>query len=464
MSETAFTRRLPSVLHSTITLGGLALWVSVGLFILGAGLHGILLIGLVWVVINSIWLGAGFEQVREAMRLGMDRAMPAMFIFLMIGVVIATFILSGTVSTLIYFGLKFIHPAIFLPAGLILCSLMSLSVGTSWGTVGTAGIVLIGIGEVMGVPLPLVAGMIISGASFGDKMSPVSDTTNLAAIAAETELYAHIRSMAYTTGPAYLICLIAFSWLGYQFADQSLPQSELDELLSSLDASFSISLIMLLPLFVLLFLSMKGVLAEAAMLISALVALLLAVWVQGYEFASVLTSFYDGAKVNIENETLSPLLNRGGIVDMAWTFTLSFVAISLGAVLEKMGFISVFMDWVLQNVQRAASVVTSAILSTFFANALLGESYVSMILAGKMFKRKFDDTSIERRVLSRSLEEGGTLLTALIPWTTTGAFYTATLGVSTLDYAQWSILNWLNPLLGILFAWLGIALFRRSQK
>jgi len=463
MSEIALTKRLPSVSHSAITLGGLALWVSVGLFVLDAGLHGILLIGLVWVVVNSIYLGAGFEQTREAMRLGMDRAMPAMFIFLMIGVVIATFILSGTVSTLIYYGLKFIHPAIFLPAGLILCSLMSLSVGTSWGTVGTAGIVLIGIGQVMGIPLPLVAGMIVSGASFGDKMSPVSDTTNLAAIAAETELYAHIKSMVYTTGPAYIVCLAAFSWLGYQFADQSLPQSELDGLLSSLDTSFIINVFMLLPLFVLLFLSMKGILAEAAMLISALVALLLAVWVQGNEFAVVLTSFYDGAKADIDNETLTPLLNRGGIVDMAWTFTLSFIAISLGAVLEKMGFISVFMNWVLQNVHRAASVVTSAILSTFFTNAVLGESYISMILNGKMFKSKFDDIGIERRVLSRSLEEGGTLLTALIPWTTTGAFYTATLGISTLDYAQWSLLNWLNPLLGILFAWLGIALFRRSK-
>lgn len=460
----AFNTRTPTVAHSFITLAGLALWISLGLFVLQAGLHGVLLIGVVWVVVNSFLLGATLQDIREAMTMGMNRAMPAMFIFLMIGVVIATFILSGTVGTLIYYGLKFMHPAIFLPAGLILCSLMSLAVGTSWGTVGTGGIVLIGIGGAMGIPLPLVAGMIVSGASFGDKMSPVSDTTNLAALSAETDLYAHIKSMAYTTVPAYLITLVAFSWMGQQFAEQSLPQAELDTLLASLAATFDINLIMLLPLFVLLILSMKGVVAEAGMLISSLVAGVLAVFFQSVDVATVIGSFYDGAKIDTGNAKLDPLLNRGGITDMAWTFTLSFIAIALGAVLEKMGFLAVLMQWLLQMLARAASVVSSAIVGTFFANLLLGESYVSMILSGQMFKDKFDEVGVDRRVLSRSLEEGGTLLTALIPWTTTGAYYTATLGVATLDYASWSLLNWINPLLGILFAWLGLALFRITKK
>lgn len=463
-ASNATSTRLPSVQHAVITLGGLALWISLGLFVLDAGLHGILLMGIVWVVINSAVLGASLPDIREAMRIGMDRAMPAMFIFLMIGVVIATFILSGTVGTLIYYGLKFMHPAIFLPAGLVLCSLMSLAVGTSWGTVGTGGIVLIGIGAAMGIPLPVVAGMIVSGASFGDKMSPVSDTTNLAALSAETDLYSHIKSMAYTTVPAYLITLVVFSWIGLQFADQPLPQAELDALLGGLQAAFTINIWMLLPLLVLLILSFKGVVAEAGMLISALVAAVLAVLFQDNSVASVINSFYDGAKIETGNAKLDPLLNRGGITDMAWTFTLSFVAIGLGAILEKMGFLAVLMEWMLHKVKRAASVVTCAITGTFASNMLLGESYISLILSGQMFKEKFDEAGVDRKVLSRSLEEGGTLLTALIPWTTTGAFYAATLGVDTLVYAQWSLLNWINPLLGIVFAWLGIALFKRSKE
>lgn len=463
-TKTSMTKnRKPTVLHSALTLFGLAAWISFGLFYLKVGsdgLHGLLLTGLIGVVISSIPLRASLKQVRAAMADGMDRAMPAMFIFLTIGIVIATFILGGTVGTLIYYGLKFMHPAIFLPAGLILCSLMSVAVGTSWGTVGTGGIVLIGVGAAMGIPLPIVAGMIVSGASFGDKMSPVSDTTNLSALSAETDLYAHIKSMAYTTIPAYLITLAAFSWMGLQFADQPLPQERLDTLLLGLENTFNINIIMLLPLVVLLYLSMKGIVAEAGMMIASLVAAFLAIAFQGFSVSEVIQSFYGGAKIVSGVAELDPLLNRGGITEMAWTFTLSFVAISLGAVLEHMGFLQVMMNWLLKKIQRAASVVTAAISGTFLINLLLGESYVSIVLSGQMFKKKFDDVGVDRRVLSRSIEEGGTLMTALIPWTTTGAFYTATLGVSTLDYAGWSLLNWINPLLGILFAWLGIALFR----
>lgn len=453
----------PTVLHAAITLLGLAVWISFGIFGLGADLHGILLVGLVWVVINCLFLKAAYPQIQTAMVAGMNRAMPAMFIFLMIGVVIATFIQGGVVGTLIYYGLKFMHPAIFLPAGLILCSIMSVAVGTSWGTVGTGGIVLIGIGGAMGIPLPIVAGMIISGASFGDKMSPVSDTTNLAALSSDVDLYAHIKSMAYTTIPTYLITLVAFSWIGWSFAGQPLPVEQLDILLTALESTFTINLFMLLPMVVLLTLSMRGVAAEAAMLIAALVAALLALFFQGQSLLAIVTGFYAGAKVDSGVESLDPLLNRGGITDMAWTFTLSFVAISLGSVLQHMGFLNVLMQWILKQVVRASSVVTSAIVGTFAANLVLGESYISLILTGQMFRQKFDDTEVDRAVLSRSLEEGGTLMTALIPWTTTGAFYAATLGVATLDYVQWSLLNWINPLIGISFAWLGIALFKKPK-
>ena len=465
MAATTMTKttREPSVLHAAITILGLACWISFGIFVLESGLHGILLLGLVGVAFSCVPLRCNYLQIREAMQTGMDRAMPAMFIFLMIGVVIATFILSGTVGTLIYYGLKFMHPTIILPAGLILCSIMSLAVGTSWGTVATGGVVLIGVGGAMGIPLPIVAGMIISGASFGDKMSPVSDTTNLAAVSADTDLYAHIKSMAYTTGPSYLITLAAFSWLGMSFADQSLPEAELNILLNGLDETFTINLFMLLPLIVLLAMSMRGVAAEAAMLTASLVAALLAVFFQGQGPAEVITSFYDGAIIKTGIATLDPLLNRGGMVDMVWTFSLSFIAISLGSVLQHMGFLKVLMEWMMQRVERAASLVTSAILTTFAANLTLGESYISLILTGQMFKQKFDEEGVDRAVLSRSLEEGGTLMTALIPWTTTGAFYAATLGVATLDYAQWTLLNWINPLLGIAFAWFGLALFRVTK-
>ena len=214
MSEAAIG---PSVKHALVTFIVMLAWIAYALFILQLqdGLHGVLVIALVWVICNSLWLGNSYTDIRAAIMKGMARAMPALYIFLLIGVVIASFILSGTVATLVYYGLKFLDPLNFLPVGLILCSLMSLATGTSWGTVGTAGIVLIGVGGAMGMPLPLVAGMVVSGASFGDKMSPISDTTNLAAVAAETDLYAHIKSMFVTTVPTYMLVLLMFSWIGW---------------------------------------------------------------------------------------------------------------------------------------------------------------------------------------------------------------------------------------------------------
>lgn len=469
MSDPAITNEAneiaePGIVHALVCFFGLLAWISIGLFVLKAGLHGILLVGLVWVALNCMVLGADYGQIREAMLAGMLRAMPAMFIFLLIGVVIATFIASGTVSTLIYYGLEFLHPAIFLPAGLLLCSLMSVATGTSWGTVGTGGIVLMSVGGAMGMPLPLVAGMVVSGASFGDKMSPVSDTTNLAAMASDTRLYSHIRSMLYTTVPAYVIALVLFSWAGFSYRDNILPEAELQVLLAGLHEAFTINVFMLLPMVMMMGLAMRGVAAEAAMMVSSLVAMAMAIAFQHASLAGILSAIYDGAVVKTHIETLDKLLNRGGITSMAWTFTLAVIAICLGALLERFGFLRVLITAIFSRLRRQAAMVTSTILTAFAGNMALGEAYISIILGGQLCRPGFDEAGINRAVLSRSLEEGSTLTTGLIPWTTAGAFYTATLGIPTMDYLQWSFLNWINPLVAIAFAWLGIGLFQRDDS
>jgi Na+:H+ antiporter, NhaC family len=456
------TRSEPGVWHALFTFTAMLLWIAYGLFVLEAGLHGVLLIALVWVIANSLWLGNRYADIRTAMMNGMARAMPALFIFLLIGVVIASFILSGTVATLVYYGLMFLDPVIFLPVGLILCSLMSVATGTSWGTAGTAGIVLIGVGGTMGIPLPLVAGMVIAGASFGDKMSPVSDTTNLAAVATDTDLYDHIKSMLVTTTPSYVLTLLLFSWIGWSYADLSLPTHEIQQLMRVMDTAYQINIFMLAPMLVLLVLAMQKVPAEAAMLIASLVALVMALFFQGASATAVISSVYDGVVVQTDNATIDELLSRGGIVSMAWTFTLTMIAIPLGSLLEQAGFLKVLVRSLLASIKQRSSLVTSAILSAGVSNLALAESYISIIINGQLFKNKFDEMDIDRSVLSRSVEEGSTLMTALVPWSTTGVFYAATLGVPTVDYAQWALLNWINPLMGILFAWLGIGLFRAS--
>jgi NhaC family Na+:H+ antiporter len=453
----------PSFQQSLLTFSAIVCVIGIGLFYLQVSLHSLMLICLLIAGLSAWRLSSnGFASIREAMNGGITSALSAIYIFILIGVLIAAFIQSGTVAALIYYGLEFISPAIFLPAGLILCSFMSVATGTSWGTVGTAGVVLIGIGEVMGIPLPIVAGMVISGASFGDKMSPVSDTTNLAAMSAGTDLYSHIKSMLWTTGPAYIITLIVFAVIGMNYAENTLPQAQLEAMLTGITNTYTINLLCLLPFLVMLVLSLKKVSAEVAMYSAAVVAVILAVVMQGVSFTSVLGALYGGGSYETGVETLDKLFGRGGISSMMWTLSLALMALALGGVLSGFGFLRVLIAGVLAKVKRGASLVASTIVACFLGNMTMGEAYMSIILGGQLFGDAYDKQQVDRSVLSRSLEEGATLTTALIPWTTGGAFFASTLGVQVLDYAPWALLNWINPLLSIVLAYMGIALFKAA--
>ena len=455
----------PSFLQSLLTFGMIICIIGVGLFYLQTSLHSLMLLCLLTTSLSAWHLRKnGFTPIREAMTQGIKSALSAIYIFILIGVLIAAFMQSGTTATLIYYGLEFITPSIFLPAGLVLCSFMSLATGTSWGTVGTAGIVLMGIGDVMGIPLPIVAGVIISGACFGDKMSPVSDTTNLAAMSSETDLYSHIKSMMYTTGPAYIITLIVFAVIGMRYADIPLPTEQLNLMKLDITASFSINLVCLLPFIVMLVLSFKKVCAETAMFSAAVVAILIAIFLQDAEFAKVLTALYSGATFDTGNATLDKLFGRGGIASMMWTLSLALMTLALGGILTHFGFLRVLISGILRRVKHAATLVTTTIIACCLGNMSMGEAYMSIILGGQLFGKSYDAHDIDRSVMSRSLEEGATLTTALIPWTTAGAFFAATLDISVLEYAPWALLNWGSPLLSIIFAYLGIALFKNQAS
>lgn len=454
----------PSFKQSILTFGAIICVIGLGLFYLKASLHSLMLICLLIAGISALKLSQdGFKSIRNAMNSGIQGALSAIYIFILIGVLIAAFIQSGTVAALIYYGLEIISPALFLPAGLILCSFMSVATGTSWGTVGTAGVVLMGIGETMGIPLPLIAGMVVSGACFGDKMSPVSDTTNLAAMSSGTDLYSHIKGMLYTTGPAYIICLIVFSILGLNYAENSLPAADLNAMLDGINNTFTINLLCLLPFVVMLVMSLKKISAEVAMMSAAVVAVILAIFMQGAQFTSVLNTLFSGGSFETGINTLDNLFSRGGISSMMWTLSLALMALALGGILNQFGFLRVLIASILIRVKRTASLITTTILACFLGNMSMGEAYMSIILGGQLFGDAYDEHELDRSVMSRSLEEGATLTTALIPWTTGGAFFASTLGVSVLDYAPYALLNWFNPILSIVLAYIGIGLFKAKK-
>ena len=458
-------KRSPSLPHAIVCFVGVFLMISSGLFVFEASLHSIMFLALVWVVMHATWLGHSFDTIRHMMNHGISKALPALYIFLLIGMVIASYMQSGTIASLLYYGIDLLNPVIFLPVGLILCCLMSLATGTSWGTVGTLGVVLMGIGGAIGIPLPLVAGMVISGATFGDKLSPISDTTNLAAMSADTHLYRHIHSMLYTTVPTFVIVLVLFSLLGMQFSGTFLPRAHIEEIRTALDNAFQLNpWITLLPLMVMFVLSVKRYAPEISMSLSILTAMLIAVFYQDKQGIDVINALWMNTEGSTGMDNLDTLLGRGGIYSMAWTLLLSIMALALGGILHHAGFLRVLLVNVIMHIKRISTLIATTIAAGFVSNIAMGEAYLSIILNCQLFKSSYEEKEIDKAVLSRSVEEGATLTTALIPWTTTGTFYAATLGIATLEYAPYALLNLLNPFVSIAMALLGLGVLRQKRS
>ena len=456
-------KKEPGFYHSLIVFVVVFLTISVGLFRYGFSLHVLVFAAILWVGVHARFLGYGYTNIREMMFSAITRALPAITIFLLIGMVIASLMHSGTIASLIYHGLNLLTPAIFLPLGLVLCALMSLATGTSWGTVGTLGVVLMGLGLAMNMPLPLVAGMVVSGATFGDKLSPVSDTTNLAAMSAEVNLYQHIYSMLYTTVPAFLLALVFFWFMGAGYGAEQFSQTSVQQIQTVLAANYKLNIwITLLPIVVMLVLSLCRFPAEISMVCCVITAVLVSLFYQQGAPVEVINALWQNQSPDTGVESIDRLLGRGGLNSMSWTLLLSLLALALGGVLHKAGFLRVLVWGVIARLEKVGSLVAATIGFGVIGNLAMGEAYITIILNSQLFKHKYEASEVSKAVMSRSVEEGATQTTGLIPWTTAGAFYAATLDVQVLDYLPYALFNYINPLIGILWAYLGIGLFKKK--
>jgi NhaC family Na+:H+ antiporter len=466
MSEiTAVLPRSPRFFQSFVCFSVIVMTIAGGLFAFGISLHALMFLCLLWAGLHAYSLGYDYLQIRDLMTSALSRAMPAIYIFILIGMVISSFMHSGTIATLMYYGLSLLSPSLFLAVGLLLCALMSVATGTSWGTVGTLGVVFIGIGSAMNIPLPLVAGMIVCGATFGDKMSPISDTTNLAAMSAGTDLYRHIYSMLFTTLPAFILTFVIFLFIGFSYADKSLALDAVTSIQSALASNYSLTpLITLLPLILLATLSIRKVPAEVTMSCSIVLAVLIAIIYQGANPVSVLNALWENKPESTGIPNLDALLGRGGISSMSWTLLLALMAIALGGILHGAGFLTALLAGIIAKVKRTATLVATTILTGFLGNVAMGEAYISIILSCQLFKPKYEQQQLDNAVLSRSVEEGSTMTTGLIPWTTAGAFYTATLGVDVLDYLPYAFFNYLNAIVAVAMAAVGVGLLKSKTK
>ncbi|WP_027855896.1 Na+/H+ antiporter NhaC [Marinobacterium jannaschii] len=389
-------------------------------------------------------------------------AMPSIATLIVVGMLVSTWIASGTVPMLIYYGLELIDPSWFLAASMLLCSVVSLSIGSSWTTVGTIGLALVGIGTAFEIPIYWTAGAVVSGSFFGDKVSPLSDTTNLAAAVTETNVFDHIRNMMPTTLPAMLIAFVIYLVVGGQ---SSVDASQLEQIAlfkDGLSQHFEMGVLSMLPLIAVMALAFKKVSPIPALFTGFVLGALVAAFNYGYGLNDILTFAHSGFKISTETASLDSLLNRGGVSSMTWVVTLMMFALAFGGALERTRCLESVVASIMSLCKGFRGLQTNAILTSVATNVVSGDVYLSIALPGRMYGPEYDRLGYSRLNLSRAIEEGGTLVSPLIPWNAGGAFVIGALGLtvvsgdySTLLYAPLAFACWLSPAIGILYAQTG---------
>lgn len=456
-------KRQPTFGFAMIVMILIVVTLTGGLVFLKTDPHILMILDIIIVTIAAYMLGYRWDDVLEGMVDGVHKAIGTLFFFFLIGMTVGAWILSGTVPALISYGFNILSPKFFLPAGLIICSITALATGSSWSTAGTVGIALMGIGQGIGIPAPLTAGMVISGSYFGDKMSPLSDTTNLAPAIAGSNVYDHIKAMLYTTTPAYVIALIIYTVMGLQYAGAEMDMQTIAEIQNGITGMFSINLIVFIPLIVVLITSALKISSIPGMMAGIASSIPISMILQGRSLTDVISVLNYGFQSESGIEIVDVLLTRGGIQSMMWTFSLTVIALALGGILSSTGILNAIVLKIVKFIKNPKYLPAATILTTALGNLTMAEQYVAIILTGEIFKESFERAELEPRMLSRCLEEGGTLFAPLIPWNTCGAVMFAALGVSAAEYAPYAFLNLINPLLGILLPIFGFSLLRKNS-
>jgi len=451
-------KRDPYLWEALISIIGLIVFISLAIVRYETDAHVPILLGVLVAAVIGLKAGFTWKEVETGMLNGITNALQAIVILSIIGILIGVWILSGVVPTLLYYGLKILHPKIFLPAALIICSITSLATGTSWGTAGTIGIALIGIGEGLGFPLPIVAGAVLSGAYFGDKMSPLSDTTNMAPAMVGTDLYTHIKHMSYTTGVSYGITLLIEIVIGFFYGGGQADLEKVNQVLAGIDAQFTINPLLLIPPVVIIVLAFRKIPAVPGIAIGILAAAILGVFFQGNSFGSLLSAAYGGYASNSGVEAVDNLLTKGGFSSMMYTVSLVICAMMYGGIMEKTNQVRVVVDVILKKAKTSGSLITATVLTGIGSNLILCEQYMSIVMTGKMYAQAYKDKGLHPKNLSRAVEDSATVTANLVPWNSGGAYMTATLGVATIAYLPFNFFCWISPIVSMLFGWFNITI------
>ena len=474
---------MPKLWEALITMAFLIAMLAIGIVVYEVDPHVPMFIGTLGAACMALYLGYSWDAIEKSMMDGIYKALQSVCILIIVGILIGVWIDAGVVPTMIYYGLQILKPSIFFIAALLVCSITSLATGTSWGTMGTMGVALMGIGYGLGMSPAMTAGAVISGAYFGDKMSPLSDTTNLAPAMAGTDVMTHVKAMMLPTGIVYAICLVAYGILGaMQYHGGEADVSRVTEFSNALNAAyggvFTVSPILLLPpVIVIVAVALKmpaipgitlGIISGAILGIifqpECTLGTLFGYGMNGYTFTD---AWLTTLETNLSAETfgtMTRLLESGGIMGMMFSVSMTIIAMMFGGIMDDTHQLEVIVNSLKKFAKGPAGLVTLTEVTCVLSNMTMPEQYISIVVPGRMYCDEYKKMGLHPSLLSASLEGAGTVTSALVPWNTCGVYIKSALGLSAGEYGIWAIFNWLMPLVTIACAFTGVTLKDLDNK
>lgn len=427
-----------------------------------AGMFVPLLLSIVVTAIIALFKGYNWLELQTFMSDGVSRALPAVFILFIIGTIVGTWILSGVIPTIIYYGLAIISPKIFIPTVAFVTGILSLTTGSSFTSIATIGVAFMAIGNGMGFPPALVAGAVISGAYLGDKLSPLSDTTNVAPAMVDTDLFSHVRHMMWDTVPAFLISLVLYWVVGLNYSVHSASTEQVSAIMNGLQKVFYISpILFIIPLFT-IFLMLKRYPAIPALIAVTVVAGMSAMVFQGSTLTKVIQVITSGFAAKSGIKAIDSLLSAGGISSMLNTVALLVFATALGGILEGTGIFRVLTDSIVKNVRRTGSLILASVISTLLVGFASGAQFLAIILPARAYAKTYKERGLDTKNLSRIVEAAGTVGINLVPWSVPAIFAQGVLGVSPYAFIPFIFFAFLVPLINVIYGYTGISIAKKN--
>lgn len=457
-------KRTATVSGALLVMGLIVAFMCGGMIIYKGRLQVLIFFSWLLVLPYAMYLGHSFKDLEEGAYDMMRKVLQPGVIILGVGAMIGTWILSGTVPLLIYIGLDIITPKIFLLTTLLLCSIVSLATGTSWGTIGTAGLAMVGIGAGLGIPAGVTAGAVICGAYFGDKMSPVSDSTNLAAAVTGTELMTHVKHMCYTTGPSYLICCVIFTVIGFKYGNNDLDHQSIAQIMGGIAATFKLGFVPLLPAALVVILLLFKRPAVSSIMLGAVAGGVVAILYQDASIATTLNAMNSGYSGKSGMEFLDKLLNRGGIVSMYGIMGLFIFALGLGGMLQKCGILAAILSIFASRIKSNRDLLFSAMIVSYISNCIGATISFASVMTGTLMGPMFRERGVKSENLSRIIEDCGTLAGPIIPWNTGAVYSAGALGVSPAEFIPYCFLSFINPIVSIIYAITGFTITQYTPE